>query len=86
MLRHATSKARETMNPLSLSDSQMRMVKHAAGALRPSERDAFLQSVARYLADQPADAAVQAAINAVLSRQPISHFAFDSATKRGERK
>jgi hypothetical protein len=59
------------MKPLALSDHQMALVRHAAGSLRPAQRDEFLQGVARHLADQPSDHAVQAAINASLDRMPV---------------
>jgi len=71
------------MNPLALTDHQMSMVRHAARALRPPQRDDFLQSVARHLAAQPSDSAVQAAISITLGRMPVSVFMCDSATKRG---
>jgi hypothetical protein len=59
------------MNPLSLSDHQMLMVRHAAGSLRPDLRDGFLQGVSRLLADRPTDHAVQAAVNIALDRMPV---------------
>ena len=57
--------------PLSLSDNQMHLIKHAARSLPVGARDQFLQDVTRHLAGEPSDDAVQAAINASLDRTPV---------------
>jgi hypothetical protein len=57
--------------PISLSDSQMHLIKHAAASLRPDLRDGFLKNVAAHLTATPSDHAVQAAVNIALDRMPV---------------
>ena len=58
-------------SPLALSDHQLDLIKQAARALPVSERDLFLQNVARHLAGEPSDGAIMQAINNVLDRVPV---------------
>jgi hypothetical protein len=57
--------------PVSLSDRQLLLIKHAARALPVSAREQFLQNVARHLAGQPSDIEITQAINTALNRTPV---------------
>ena len=59
--------------PIALTDHQLRQVMQAAGRLPPSQRSDFLERVAKQLGAEPADTAVQAAIDAALAvgRLPV---------------
>jgi hypothetical protein len=46
------------MKPLSLTDAQMAEVQRAARTLSPSQRERFLEGLARRLGDTPTDTAV----------------------------
>jgi hypothetical protein len=65
--------------PLSLSDSQLRLIRHAAASLPVDARDNFLKTVAAHLTGEPSDHAVQAATTAALGRVPV--FMCDAKTK-----
>jgi hypothetical protein len=56
--------------PLSLSDRQLELLKNAARAVPPRQREEFLQKVANHLGPEPSDHAVQAAVNRQLDLLP----------------
>lgn len=56
--------------PLALTEKQLACVRRAARTLPVERRDAFLISVARLLAPEPSDGAVDHAINRVLDLTP----------------
>ena len=57
--------------PLSITDNQLRLIKHAAASLPVDARDHFLQTVAAHLTGEPSDHAVFAAVQAALDRTPV---------------
>ena len=58
--------------PMSLTDSQLELVKQAAALIPPHDRDQFLRSVANRLRSHPTDHDLQDAINLVLNGRGIA--------------
>jgi len=54
--------------PLALTDRQLNLLKNAAKAVPPRQREEFLQTVSRHLFGEPSDNALVAALNAQLDR------------------
>jgi hypothetical protein len=68
------------MTPLALTDHQLALVRRAAAALPPAQRDGFLRVIAARLAAQPTDAAVAAAVNIAMDHMPSAEaFLCDAA-------
>jgi hypothetical protein len=70
------------MTPLSLTDHQLRAIKRAATRVPVKARDEFLQAVARQLAGEPSDAAVQAAIDVQLTLGRTPEFVCDTSPRK----
>ncbi len=68
--------------PIALSDTQLALVRDAARAVPVSERDAFLQGIARHLGTGPSDDSVVAAIDAQLAINRLPTFLCDSTPRR----
>jgi hypothetical protein len=63
------------MQPLALSDSQLRLVMESAALIPVSQRDSFLRSIAGRLCDlpyQPSKADVEEAIRFVLATRGVA--------------
>jgi hypothetical protein len=60
--------------PLALTDHQLAEVQHAAHSLLPSQRERFLEGLARRLGDEPSDEALREAIAAQLALNRIPTF------------
>lgn len=61
----------QIQRPLGLTDHQLALVRRAAKAIPVVRRDDFLVAVARRLAPEPSDAAVEAAVNRQLDLVPV---------------
>jgi hypothetical protein len=67
--------------PLALTDAQLAQLQQATRTVPPSQRDEFLQGVARRLGSQPSDRALEVAIDAQLAVNRLPVFLCDHAAK-----